>query len=83
VARVADLGVTAQRRTAGNGRGAAMASSIRSDRTRQILTSAIQNVIERACRTVFAPILISRSCRGVVDQWLTALGKIRARIVHL
>ena len=40
------------------------------------MTSAIWNVIERPCRTIFAPILTSRLRNVVIDQWLTVLGKV-------
>ncbi len=52
-----------------------MASSICWNRSRETMTSAIWNVIERPCRTIFAPILTSRSRKVVIDQLLTAKEK--------
>jgi hypothetical protein len=43
------------------------------------MTSAIWNVTDRPCRTIFAPILTTRSRQVVIDQWLTASGKVRVR----
>ena len=56
-----------------------MASSICWNKSREIMTSTIWNVIERPCRTIFAPILISLSRKVVIDQWLTVSGKVSVR----
>ena len=56
-----------------------MASSICWNRPRETMTSAIWNVIDRPCRTIFAPILTIRSRNVVIDQWLTVSGKVRVR----
>lgn len=58
-----------------------MGASICWNRSRETMTSAIWNVIERPCRTIFAPILTSRSRNVVIDQWQTASGKVRVRTV--
>ena len=71
--------MVAQHRAGGNGRNAAMASRICWNKPRETMTSAIWNVIERPCRTIFAPILTSRSRNVVIDQWLTVSGKVRVR----
>jgi hypothetical protein len=42
------------------------------------MSSAIWNVIDRPCRTTFAPIFTSRSRKVVIDQWLTSFGKVEA-----
>ena len=56
-----------------------MASRICWNSVRGTITSAIRNVIERPCPTIFAPILTSRSRNVVMDQWRTASGKVRVR----
>jgi hypothetical protein len=43
------------------------------------MTSAIRNVIDRPCLTILAPIFTNRSRKVVIDQWLTASGKVRVR----
>ncbi len=58
----------AQHRAGGAGRSIAMASSICWNSVRGTITSAIWNVVERPCRTIFAPILTSRSRNVVMDQ---------------
>ncbi len=63
----AGQGFTPGHRTAGNGRNAAMASSISRNNPRETITSAIWNVIDRPCRTIFAPIFTNRSRDVVVD----------------
>ncbi len=69
----------AQHRAGGSGRSAAMGSRICWNNPRETMTSAIWNVTDRPCRTIFAPILTSRSRKVVIDQWLTASGKVRVR----
>ena len=44
------------------------------------MTSAIWKVIERPCRTIFAPIFPSRSRKVVIDQWVSVSGKVKVRI---
>lgn len=56
-----------------------MESRICWNKSRDTITSAIWNVIERPCRTIFAPILTKRSRNVVIDQWLTASGNVRVR----
>ena len=56
-----------------------MEPSICWNRPRETMTSAIWNVIERPWRTIFAPIFTSRSRKVVIDQLLTASGKVRVR----
>ena len=69
--RSADKGVTHQHRGSGDGRNAAMASRIRWNKSCETMTLALWNVIERPCRTTFAPIFTNRSRKAVIDQWLT------------
>ena len=68
-----------QHLTGGIGRSAAMASNICWNNSRETITSAIWKVIERPCLTIFAPIFTSRFRSVVIDQWLTASGKVRVR----
>ena len=56
-----------------------MEQSICWNRSRETMTSAIWNVIDRPCLMILAPILTSRSRKVVIDQWLTASGKVRVR----
>jgi hypothetical protein len=50
-------GIPPQHRGSGDGRNAAMASRICWNKSCETMTSAIWNVIERPCRTTFAPIV--------------------------
>ena len=56
-----------------------MASSICWNSARGTIASAIWKVIERPCRTIFAPIFTSRSRNVAIDQWPTASGSARVR----
>ena len=56
-----------------------MALSISWNKSRETMTSAIGNVIDRPCLMIFAPIFTSRSRSVVMDQWLTASGKVSVR----
>jgi hypothetical protein len=78
-AQPAGLDTTPQHRAGGNGRNAAMASRICWNRSRDTMTSAIWNVIGRPCWAIFAPIFTSRSREMVIDQRLTASGKVSVR----
>ncbi len=69
----------AQHRAGGSGRSAAMASRVCWNNPRETMTSAIRNVIDRPCLTILAPIFTNRSRKVVIDQWLTASGKVRVR----
>lgn len=44
------------------------------------MSSVIWNLIERPWLTIFAPILTNWSRKVIIDQWLTALGKVRVRM---
>ena len=56
-----------------------MEPSICWNSARGTMTSAIWKVTDRPCRTIFAPIFTNRSRNVVIDQWLTASGKVRLR----
>ena len=50
-----------------------MVSRICRNSPRETMASAIWKMIDRPGRTIFAPILISRSRNVVINQWLTCL----------
>lgn len=69
----------AQHHVGGAGRSIAIASCLCWNSVRGTITSVIWNAIERLCRTIFSPILTSRSSNAVIDQRLTASGEVKVR----